>query len=235
MVKIVIVGIEGSVNLGFILRLAMNFDTDKIVLVNPQQIDWNEVKKFSAKAYSIIDQLVFKNNLEEAFESNETRICTSAIISNNDFLRQSMTIEEYKRILIEKGGRIALVFGRESTGLTREELKLCDAVVTIPTSNRYPSLNLSHAVAIMLYETYVTLGKAYAELGRKPAFANKEDIEVLEKDIHTLVSCIHRDEKKKERIARSIVNLIKRGNPRKIEARALTFVIKRVLRKMNCS
>lgn len=234
MVKIIIVGIEGSVNLGFILRLAMNFDVEDIVLVNPQQINWEEVKRFSAKAYPLIEKLSIKNTLDEAFSTDELKICTSAIISEEDFLRQSITINEYRKLLIEKEGKVALVFGRESTGLTREELKKCDVVLTIPTSHKYPSLNLSHAVAIVLYETYVTLGKAYREPSRKPILASSQDIQSIEDDINKLVSCITKDEKKKERIARSVLNIIKRGNPRKIEARALSFILKRVLRRMSC-
>jgi tRNA C32,U32 (ribose-2'-O)-methylase TrmJ len=42
------------------------------------------------------------------------------------------------------------------------------------------------------------------------------------------------DEKKRERLTRSIINIINRGNPRKAEARALSFVLKRILRRMNC-
>ncbi|MCC6010396.1 MAG: RNA methyltransferase [Fervidicoccaceae archaeon] len=234
MVKIVIVGVEGSVNLGFILRLAMNFDVEDIVLVNPQQIDWDEVKRFSAKAHPLIERLSIKNSFNEAFSPDELKVCTSAIISEEDFLRQSITMDEYRRLLIEREGRVALVFGRESTGLTREELKQCDVVLTIPTSSKYPALNLSHAVAILLYETYVTLGKAYREPGRRPVLASSQDVQGIKDDISKLVSCIAMDEKKRERLTRSIINIISRGNPRKAEARALSFVLKRILRRMNC-
>ncbi len=48
--------------------------------------------------------------------------------------------------------RVALLFGTERTGLTREELDRCDAVVAVPTEDRMPSLNLSHAVACLGYE-----------------------------------------------------------------------------------
>lgn len=45
-----------------------------------------------------------------------------------------------------------LVFGHERNGLSRAELDLCDAVVAIPTSDHFPSMNLSHAVAVLAYE-----------------------------------------------------------------------------------
>lgn len=50
------------------------------------------------------------------------------------------------------GGRIALVFGPEKRGLTRNDLALCHALVEIPTDPRQPSMNLGQAVAVCLYE-----------------------------------------------------------------------------------
>jgi tRNA/rRNA methyltransferase len=49
-------------------------------------------------------------------------------------------------------GRVALVFGHERNGLSREELDACDAVVSIPTGEAFASLNLGHAVACLGYE-----------------------------------------------------------------------------------
>jgi len=234
MVKVVLVGVEGSINLGFILRLAMNFDVDRLVLVSPREIDWGEVKRFSAKAHALADSIEIVGELSEAFEGDEARVCTSAIISDSDLLRQSITIEEYKRIVRERGGRVALVFGRESTGLTRQELSLCDCVVTIPTSNKYPSLNLSHAVAIMLYETFNALGRAYAESSRAPLLASREEVSAIESELARLAACVSRDEGKRARMVRAFMNVVKRGTPRKIEARVMLYFLRRLARKANC-
>jgi tRNA/rRNA methyltransferase len=53
---------------------------------------------------------------------------------------------------LERGGRVALVFGPEKRGLTREDLALCHVLVEIPTDPRQPSMNLGQAVAVCLYE-----------------------------------------------------------------------------------
>ena len=55
-------------------------------------------------------------------------------------------------------GPVAMVAGREDSGLTNAELDLCDALITIPTDPSHPSLNLAQAVAIMAYETWVAAG-----------------------------------------------------------------------------
>jgi tRNA C32,U32 (ribose-2'-O)-methylase TrmJ len=59
---------------------------------------------------------------------------------------------------------VALVFGPEKRGLTREDLALCHVLVEIPTDARQPSMNLGQAVAVCLYELAMR-GKAYAHRG----------------------------------------------------------------------
>ncbi len=53
---------------------------------------------------------------------------------------------------IARGGRVALVFGSEKRGLTREDLSYCQLLAEIPTDPRQPSMNLGQAVAVCLYE-----------------------------------------------------------------------------------
>ena len=56
--------------------------------------------------------------------------------------------------------RIALVFGREQSGLTNEELAHCHAISTIPAAIRHPSLNLAQAVMVYAYELFQHSGRA---------------------------------------------------------------------------
>jgi len=53
---------------------------------------------------------------------------------------------------LNRGGRIAMVFGPEKHGLTREDLSYCHVLVEIPTDRKQPSMNLGQAVAVCLYE-----------------------------------------------------------------------------------
>jgi tRNA/rRNA methyltransferase len=53
---------------------------------------------------------------------------------------------------LERTERIALVFGPEKHGLTRDDLSYCNMLIEIPTDPRQPSMNLGHAVAVCLYE-----------------------------------------------------------------------------------
>jgi tRNA C32,U32 (ribose-2'-O)-methylase TrmJ len=73
---------------------------------------------------------------------------------------------------INRGGRVALVFGPEKRGLTRGDLALCHALVQIPTHPGQPSMNLGQAVAVCLYELATRL----------PSFAKNLDAPRLDSE-----------------------------------------------------
>ena len=56
---------------------------------------------------------------------------------------------------VTQEGRAAILFGREKDGLTTQETDLCNILVNIPAHEDFPSLNLSHAVAVVCYKLYV--------------------------------------------------------------------------------
>ena len=74
--------------------------------------------------------------------------------------RRVMRPREAAVALLEEAsaGPVAVVAGREDSGLTNAELDLCHALVTIPTDPAHSSLNLAQAVAIMAYESWVAAG-----------------------------------------------------------------------------
>ncbi|MGB7549181.1 MAG: TrmH family RNA methyltransferase, partial [Terracidiphilus sp.] len=77
---------------------------------------------------------------------------------------------------LERGGRVAVVFGPEKHGLTRDDLSTCHLLVEIPTDARQPSMNLGQAVAVCLYEL---ASRAVLAAGI-PAYANLPQIESKE-------------------------------------------------------
>ncbi len=226
-----LVGIEGSVNLGFILRLAMNYDVDEIVLVSPKASDFDEAARFAARASGLLRELRILENLEEAFEENELRVCTTAKKgSSKDILRQ--TIPSYSLPEAVRGWeKIALVFGRESTGLTRKELAMCDVLVNIPSSPRYPSLNLSHAVAIMLYTLYV--GFREGEGGR---VSDRSRIEELVETYRRIAMMLMRGEERIDRASTAFKKILFKSQPTPSEVRLIHFLLRRIERRLrSCS
>ncbi|MGD8636895.1 MAG: TrmH family RNA methyltransferase, partial [Gammaproteobacteria bacterium] len=86
-----------------------------------------------------------------------------------------------RRVVSEAGsGEVAVVFGREQSGLTNDELKLCNALVQIPTSPDFSSLNLAMAVQVIAYEIQVAAGgEARLKSPRENPLATADEIENL--------------------------------------------------------
>jgi tRNA/rRNA methyltransferase/tRNA (cytidine32/uridine32-2'-O)-methyltransferase len=91
----------------------------------------------------------------------------------------------------EAGGKIAIVFGNERTGLTTDELALCNIASHIPSDNVFPSLNLSHAVQIYCYELFLALddNAQKARRGKWEAL-ERSDVDALVKSIGDSLAAI---------------------------------------------
>ncbi len=228
-VRIVLVEPEGSVNLGFIARLCVNFSVDELYLVNPKA-SIEEALEYASKARDFLLNAVIRTSINEAIENVDLVIATTGKGSGRgDYLRQAISLKDFISLLKQRSpGSIAILFGRESTGLTREELSLADYLVTIPANPRYPILNLGHAVAIMLYELFV-FRKTYTN--NIPPRASKDQIIEIYKLIDELaIKVVHRD--KAYRISRVLKTVIGRGMPSEYEARQIMYLLRKVLRKI---
>ncbi len=227
---VVLVEPEGAVNLGFIARLCMNFSVDELVLVNPKA-DLEEALIYAAKAKEYLRSSRITSDLEEALSGYELVVATTGKgYSEGDYLRQAIPLHSFLEILSSRSvGSLALVFGRESTGLTRDELSKADYLVTIPASPRYPILNLSNAVAIILYELYVLRGIASENI---PPRAPREQIELLTELLGEIIGKLGIHEDKALRLKHVFETVIKRAMPSEYEARQIIYVLRRVLRKI---
>ncbi|MEM4593910.1 MAG: TrmH family RNA methyltransferase [Zestosphaera sp.] len=220
-IRLVVVGPEGRINMGFILRLAKNFGINDICVVNPQfDLSDSEVKEFAARGAELLSNVVIKSSIEECLSDVKLSICTTSIADlESDVLRQSVPPYLLSYVL-PKTGKIALVFGRESVGLKREELDKCDLVSTLDTGTDYNVLNLSHAIAIYTYEVLrASMRESYE--------ANECDenvVRALRRELEELNSLLN-DGKG----IRALRNVLFRANPRNPECGALYRVLKKIV------
>ena len=139
-------------NLGNIARAMMNFGFVNLILINPI-IDLSdpEIKVVARRADMIINQAKLYTDLQDVRDSFDFIIGTTARVGG-DYNLKRITIPP-ERLSKEEFSynRLAIVFGRESSGLSNEEIRICDLLVTIPTHISYPVMNISHAVSIILY------------------------------------------------------------------------------------
>ncbi|MBI3032091.1 TrmJ/YjtD family RNA methyltransferase [Candidatus Woesearchaeota archaeon] len=142
-------------NLGAIARIMANFDISDLILVKPKlaKEDIEEIKR-AKHAQHILKKAKILKKLP--FKDFDYLIGTTARLSNDYNLpRSPLTVKQLAAKLHPlKHTNIGLWIGREGDGLTNNEIKQCDFVVSIPASKKYPSLNISHAVGIILYELF---------------------------------------------------------------------------------
>ena len=168
---IVLVAPAGALNIGSVARAMANFGADDLRLVTPQTDHLqDEARRMAVKATSILEEARVYDDLEGALSD-----CHFALGTTRRFGKYRENLlhpDEAAQMLLPllDGGKVALVFGREDCGLKTEELDLCQRLITIPTSDRLPSMNLAQSVAVCLYEVARCQGAASAvESGRKLA------------------------------------------------------------------
>ena len=151
--KVVLVEPAGTINVGSVARLCENFNINELRLVSPK-CDYlaKESKKMAVRGLKILEEAKIYKDLNSALSDCSRIIATCGrkdhgeipLYSNKEALRWALESEREETI--------AIVFGREDRGLSNEELLKANKVISLNTSDNYPSLNLSHAVAIVLHQ-----------------------------------------------------------------------------------
>jgi len=138
-------------NIGMVARAMDNCGFNKLILVSPRE-KWPNEKaiKSSANSRIILNKVKIFDSLKKALSSFNYIVATS---NRNRFLQKptnNIFLELFKKIPITK--KVAFVFGPENSGLSNDDLMLCDSIFNIKLSRSNRSLNLSHAVFLICYK-----------------------------------------------------------------------------------
>ena len=145
-------GAEYPVNLGYTARLMKNFGVQRLYLVDPK-CDMRAASVYASHGSDILKDAEVVT-LAKVRKAHDFLLATTAIRARRgaNVGRTAVKPEEaVARIMATESA--SMVFGRDTTGLTNEELALCDLVTTVDTRTDYRTLNVSHSVAILLYLT----------------------------------------------------------------------------------
>ncbi len=199
---IILVQPEHSGNVGSIARVMKNFNFKKLVIFNPiEKID--KILSYETCGYAMHGKDILlnaniitvdneKNHLTELknFLKNFDLIIGTTAKGKRytNIKRLAIFPEDFVLPISEKPLHIAILFGKESRGLTNEEIKLADVLLRIPTSEEYSSLNLSHGCGIILYEIFKKINVLSIGRGKKPVLlADKEDRLILYNFINDII------------------------------------------------
>jgi TrmH family RNA methyltransferase len=153
-VRVVLVRPRNPLNLLAAARAAVNFGFDDVVVVSPHEPVWDEAMA-AEHALSWLGSARRTATLLEAIEDCHWVLGTSClarrrVASGQRVISLDHLMMEAKRE--RRGDRVAILFGSEKRGLSKQDLDLCHAIIRIPTSTTIPSMNLGQAVAVCCYE-----------------------------------------------------------------------------------
>ncbi len=179
-IKIILVEPSHTGNIGSAARAMKTMGLTDLSVVTDSNIITPESTALSAGAFDVLEKTKIYASLSDALADVSFAIGTSA---------RSRTIElplyqprEAMGIVVERlhaQEKCAIVFGRERTGLTNEELLHCDIHVNIDANTEYSSLNLAMSVQVLSYELRQTL------LRTQNAYLGKQDANTIEKPLHS--------------------------------------------------
>lgn len=155
-IKIVMVETTHPGNIGAAARAMNNMKLTQLVMVNPQCPVGERAYARASGANSILDHSMTADSLPEAIADCELVVGTSARLRSLAWPELTPQSLAEKIMTLPDAQRAAVVFGREHSGLTNEELKHCHYTVTIPTNPDFSSLNVAAAIQVISYELLKT-------------------------------------------------------------------------------
>jgi tRNA (cytidine32/uridine32-2'-O)-methyltransferase len=174
-IRIVLVETSHPGNIGAAARAMKNMRLSRLDLVAPQRYPSEEATSRASGADDLLAQSRVHPSLDQALQGCRLVVGTSARARTVSW--PVLAPHEAAQKLVEESahGEVALVFGREQSGLSNSELDRCSYLVHIPTNPDYSSLNLGAAVQVLSYEVHLaSLG------GRQPSLEPLRDLATAE-------------------------------------------------------
>ena len=186
MITVVLHEPQDLVNIAHVVRGMKNFGMRELRLVNPREYEAYRVEGIAHQTQDVLARVQTFASLEEALADAMHIVGFTARGRTAKRNLQRPRDAAAEIVALAAGGTAALLFGREDKGLSNEALDRCHRVVTIPSDPGYASLNLGHAVIIMLYELALARGagaRPFKEPRRPSEPAVAADLERLFADV----------------------------------------------------
>ena len=164
-------------NIGAAARSMRNMGIEQLVVVNPQNCDLTRICKMATHAaLDVVEQMMVFDALDHALaEFNYVVGTTARLGGQRKVISTPATLAE-KLVSISDQNRVAIVFGPEDRGLTNTDIRLCHALVNIPTAD-FSSLNLAQAVMILCYEMFRYRTQKPGDF--VPRLANRHELDAM--------------------------------------------------------
>lgn len=231
-IKIILCRTWSPGNVGSVVRAMKNFGFPNLASVN--QINFNpaETAVMAAGAEDKITDIIYSESLSEqtaeaqivyAFSGRERKYYT--VLSPREMAAEISALPD--------SCQVVLLFGNETNGLNNQELDCADKIVMIPAEADYPSLNLSQAVMIALYELQTAFQESQHKAPADPeALLNHRNKEFLLTEIIQSAQKIINKEVNNEQIAENIRHFFKKSKTTAKESRFIHSLFRLILRRL---
>ncbi len=180
----------------------------------------------------ILENAKIFENFEDAIEGFEIVVGTSDISKSGEkFSRVPISPEDFWNKYGLNGQKVALVFGREDNGLHNTELKKCNFFIKLIGNPEYPVYNLSHAVAIILYEM-VKIYYSSNVIARKDLITNR-NMEILIKRINQMLSMIDYNDSERSTLLTMLNKIIGRSELTESEFYKIMGILRQIINRIS--
>ncbi|QCU90595.1 RNA methyltransferase [Thiomicrorhabdus sediminis] len=151
-IRIVLIETSHPGNIGAIARAMKNMGLSQLVLVNPKEFPSSVASARASSACDILDSAKVVNSIDEAIVGAKLVVGASARLRKVSW--PQLDVRETAQLALQtvEDGEVALLFGREDSGLSNAEMDKCHYLAHIPSNPTYSSLNISQAVQVFAYE-----------------------------------------------------------------------------------
>lgn len=229
-VSIVLVSPQGPLNVGSVCRVMANFGISDLRLVEPEADHLSDpARKMAVKAGFLLEQARLFPSLQDALADCQLAIGTTRRFGK---YRENLIHPDQAATLalpLTTNGRVALVFGREDSGLLTEELDLCQTLMTIPTEDAIGSMNLAQAVTVVLYEFYKAQGELQGKAwGRKRLASNQAQESMFQHMRQSLLNIDYLDPQNPDHILRTFRRIFGRAGLNDRDVKVLQGLWRRI-------
>ncbi len=187
-VRIVLSHTSHPGNIGAAARAMKTMGLRSLYLIQPKTFPDSEAEARAAHATDILQQAQVCTELHEALD--QTVLAAAVTARPRELSHEVFDARQGARELLRYAHQqpVAVLFGRESSGLSTSEVHKCQIIIHIPANPQYPSLNLASAVQVMSYELRMALVEqttAHAPVTGSPA--NFNELESLYMHLETLM------------------------------------------------
>ena len=225
-VCIVLLNPQTDGNIGAVARSMLNFGFTDLRIVGRTR-NWSDETRNRAKnAQTVLDNARCIDSLQDAVSDCSVVVGTSGKREDGGktAMRHFLLPDELPSRLSGIESKVAIVFGPEGKGLLNEELSQCDLLVTIPTWEGYPILNLSHAVTVICFSWFISSDSSIP-FGAGDRLLEPELRIRLREEISRLTQNMPAKEHRRKGIEETMVRVIMRGLPKDDEIHRLLGVI----------